>query len=566
MKNYRFWRYLFTFSSLIFLFLCLAPEAPRASAQARDIRFGVVEAFWEPEAAYESGAGWERILFYWNELQPNGPDEWNSLHVPDEWLFEARRAGREIVGLVKNTPAWATDGEPFTGVPRGLYLPVDDPGNLWANFIRQLVSYYAPRGVDHWVIWNEPDIATDVYGHEWGGTIEDYYQLVKVAYLAAREVNPNVQIHLAGVTYYHDSTWFDRFLDVVVADPTAPANNYYFDVATLHLYFVSDRVYTVTANHFYAMEQHGFLRPVWINETNARPGIDPEQYPPDLRFAGFPNVTMGQQASFIIQSFALGFAAGAERIAVYKLSDGVMPETDPQAWGLVRLDGSYRPAFRAYQVVTEQFSGFVYARRVQLELADYVRLTHTHKVTHVAWSRTAQPVMLAIPARSQQATLIDQAGNEEIVFPQDGVYRLSLPGADCDDPVSGCIIGGWTYLLVEDGLVDPLNEPALDPYIEVGLESLEAARTGTPEVTEELTPTPMPTLTPLPTETPLPSPTFTLTPPPTVPPPPPPTPTPLPLSPSGAAASLPLVLVGAGALILGGTLGYWLSTRRGSQD
>jgi hypothetical protein len=556
----------------LLLILTLTPT-PGAQAQARDSRFGLVEAFWDPGAAYESGAGWERILFYWSEIQPNGPDEWNTLHVLEEWLDGARAAGREVIGVLKNTPGWATDGEPYSGVPRGLYLPMDDPGNLWANFVRQAVSYYGERGVNRWVIWNEPDIAPGVYGHEWGGTMEDYYRLLQVAYLAAHEVNPNVQIHLGGMTYWHDTGWFNRFLSMVAADPTAPANNYYFDVVTLHLYFVSDRVYDIVSNHYYTMQLYGINKPIWINETNARPGIEPHQYPPGLRFTDhdFPNITVENQASFIIQSFALGFAAGAERIAVYKLHDGALPPGDPQAWGLIRLDGTRRPAFDAYRIVTETFAGFVYARRMPSDLADYVRLTHPNRVTHIAWARTAQSTTLAIPARTEQATLIDQAGNRETVFPEGGVYLLELPGAECTDPVRGCIIGGWTYLLVEEGLTDPLNEEAPSPYVAgVGeMAAEEAASEETPagdETTSEEgrgaspTPTITPTSTPAPTEMP------TVTPPPTDTPTPTasPSPEPTPVTPSSpnSSAWVPFALIGLGAVVIVGGGVYWVITRR----
>ena len=85
-----------------------------------DPRFGIIEAFWQPEDAAELNVGWDRILFYWNEIQPTGPDDWNTLHVLEEWLVDAQAHDRMVVGLLKNTPVWATDGEPFSGVRRGL--------------------------------------------------------------------------------------------------------------------------------------------------------------------------------------------------------------------------------------------------------------------------------------------------------------------------------------------------------------------------------------------------------------------------------------------------------------
>ena len=58
----------------------------------------------------------------------------------------------------------------------------------------------------------------------------------------AKEEDPQSVIHLAGWSYWHDPAWLGNFLRVATADPDAAANNHYFDVVTLHIYF---RVETV---------------------------------------------------------------------------------------------------------------------------------------------------------------------------------------------------------------------------------------------------------------------------------------------------------------------------------
>ena len=60
-----------------------------AAQTAVDRRFGAVESFWAPNEAADLQVGWDRILFYWNEIQPNGPSDWNTLHVLEEWLTDA---------------------------------------------------------------------------------------------------------------------------------------------------------------------------------------------------------------------------------------------------------------------------------------------------------------------------------------------------------------------------------------------------------------------------------------------------------------------------------------------
>jgi len=234
MKNMR---NVLAWVSLVSMAVCLVSQPIRLTAAPLtqdqdesdsdpiDPRFGMIEAFWEPVDSAELRVGWDRILFYWNEIQPTGPEDWNTLHVLEEWLVDAQENDRMVMGLLKNTPPWATDGEPFSGVPRGLYLPVDDPENLWAGYVRNVVKYYAPRGVHHWTVWNEPEIDPDVYGHEFSGSTQDYYQLLKVAYQVAKENDPQAVIHLAGWSYWHDPQWLDEFLRVAVADPEAERNN-----------------------------------------------------------------------------------------------------------------------------------------------------------------------------------------------------------------------------------------------------------------------------------------------------------------------------------------------------
>ena len=178
---------------------------PRATAIAAgpDYRFGVVEAYAAPSAATALGAGWTRVTFEWNRIQPTSPDEWNVVPISDQTLANELGQGRQVVGLLITTPGWATDQGIGPGVPQGLYLPVEDPNNTWATFVRSIVSRYAGR-IDHWTIWNEPEIPAGSPDMTWGGSIEDFIQLLRVAYFAANEVNPNAVIHLPAITHWHN--------------------------------------------------------------------------------------------------------------------------------------------------------------------------------------------------------------------------------------------------------------------------------------------------------------------------------------------------------------------------
>ncbi|TET52536.1 MAG: hypothetical protein E3J64_04930, partial [Anaerolineales bacterium] len=112
-------------TAVVLLATLLVPQlrtSPAAAAGIADYRFGVVEAYTAPSAAWELGAGWERISFRWNEIQPGNPEEWNVVPISDDALAVELSYGRQVVGLVNNTPDWATDWDTGAGVPQGLNL------------------------------------------------------------------------------------------------------------------------------------------------------------------------------------------------------------------------------------------------------------------------------------------------------------------------------------------------------------------------------------------------------------------------------------------------------------
>src|SRR5207237_7311261 len=60
-----------------------------------------------------------------------------------------------------------------------------------------------------------------------------------------------------------------------------------------------------------------------------------------------------EQAAYLIQAVALARAAGYERIGWYTMVDHDATSSIFDRWGLLRTDGSARPAFRAYQVASQ---------------------------------------------------------------------------------------------------------------------------------------------------------------------------------------------------------------------
>lgn len=454
-----------------------------------DPRFGITEAFWQFDEAVELGVGWERILFYWREIQPAGPEDWNTLHVLEEWLVEADNQGRTVVGLLKNTAPWASEDGTEAGLPKGLYLPVDDPGNLWANFVRRIAEYYSVRNVHHWIIWNEPEIRPGVYGYEFAGSVADYYQLLKVAYKVMKAADPDAVIHLAGLTWWHDQTYLSRLLSQAAADPEAPEAGFFFDVISLHLYFRTETIQTVMNAVNETQREFGLDKPVWINEANAPPNRDP-LWPVDR--ANF-QVDLEQQAWFIIQAFALGFATGAERISVYKLIDIHLP-VGGESYGLIRPDFSRRPAFDAYAQAARHLKDFTDVGLETWPSHYLVSFDKPGTTTHVLWSRTLTDTIVTLPSNKTKAAIITPDGKESEIFAVDGAFRIPLEGARC---YGECIIGGPPLIVNEENVIeyqfDVLGVKKLE---EVTIQAEDPLEINEDQNVDVLTPTVFPTADP----------------------------------------------------------------------
>ncbi len=464
------------------------------------------------------------MTFEWNHIQPNNAGEWIEYPVADAALDAERAAGREIVGLIVATPGWATDYAKGIGVPAGLYLPHAHPDNTWATFIRKLMMRHAGR-IQHWIIWNEPDIwSTDF--QSWGGTVEDFVQLMKVTYTVAHQVDPNIVIHLPAVTHWWDANYgrelfLRRFLQTLVADPLAGEHNYYFDAITLHIYFNPDTVYDLSRFYLNLLGEFGISKPLWIVETNAAPSDDPAWPVPNPQFT----ITQEDQAAYIIQGTAMALAAGAQRVAVYKLMDQTGDTANPEPFGLVRQDGSRRPAFTAYQVALCYLAGFKRATLDRRDDATVVTVERDGGWTTVVWARGPVDVGVQIPAHAAAAQLVDWRGNRRSLTARDGAYTVTVPGSPCHHAGNPCLIGGSPYLIVEGNVAagaPAIRQPTQGQAATSTPQATAAASdhpvtavpenaAPTPKPTPTATSTATPTMTPTPTTTPTPTSTATAT-------------------------------------------------------
>lgn len=446
-------------SSLVVTPMLLTQAANRAVWDlfpgAPDPRFGAVESWRNPASAADLRIGWERLTFIWSSFQPTGPTGWNAFADSFDQPYDKElRAGRSLVGLLIGTPQWAAanskqgSGSP----PLGLYLAWNDPHNYWGNFVYRIVKHFTGK-INYWCIWNEISIPSGQF-HTWSGSQRDYAQLVRVAYLAAKAANPAAQIVLYGEPYWYDKgAYFEGVLGALTQLPYAQVFHDYFDVANLHLYSRPKDMARVVNWMRGAIARVGIPpRPIWISETNAVPRDDTAVH--RIYPKGNFNSTLDEQASFIIEAAAVDLAVGVQRIEINRLIDGPDFTNGGEPFGLVRNDGSVRPAYYAFKTVTSLMAHTTvgtYIPNSATGVYEVVLRRPGYQIT-VAWDNRPVPAAVDVTALASTALSVSKIGVVTPIVAQHGIYHFTLAAAtdnsNLADPTD-YVIGGTPIILVE---------------------------------------------------------------------------------------------------------------------
>jgi hypothetical protein len=430
------------------------------------------------QMALDAGSRWDRFDFSWPVIEPHN-DQWN-FGPHDTLVNDLDAAGMNMVGILLWTPGWAASGgvtslsvprlderppgwyapvlrtganaleaSAASSPPQGLYLPWNDPGNHWGNYVHTVVSRYGDR-VKHWEMWNEPE-----WSYFWTGTSADYAQLLKVGYQATKAACPDCTVLFGGLHYWANPSYYRWVLSAISKDPIAPQSNYFFDVMSVHLYSRSSTIYDVVNSIRSGMTEFVSDHPIWLTETGVPvwndSSVDPN--PSEYDYAA----TQREAAAYLIQSYANAWASGVERYLFFRTHDGDLAEY----FGLIRNDHSLRPAYAAFQVAATYLVSPTMATRVTYPGGvRRVTLWGTPggKVS-VLWNTMPEAASFSYPATLPTATVVDRRGITQTLTAQGGVYPLSLPGATANlvsDP-NDYIIGGEPYLVIEADTIPPTS-------------------------------------------------------------------------------------------------------------
>jgi hypothetical protein len=332
---------MYRLKAFVFLLLLLLPMAGATAADSA--AFGVnihaprgAELAAELDRVKAAGLGWVRIDFIWAAVETRkGRYDWRGY---DEIAAAAKARGLQVYATLAYTPAWATDGPEITGVPRN----ADD----WRRFCFRAAKRY--RGKNNaWGLWNEPNLQ-----RFWSGSRSQYIDVIlKTGADAIRSGTPAARVGGPDLAHLvsNGAVWYDWLRDTLLQAGDR------LDFITHHLYD-NDGNRDVTSKLAdgtlfggkpslwqyvppsleEVIESTGWTdKPVWLTET------------------GWESSRVGEQRQADYYSGLLGdWFTGRRgqdwiaRIFFYELKDG--PDGS-YSWGILRADGSPKPAYGAYQ-------------------------------------------------------------------------------------------------------------------------------------------------------------------------------------------------------------------------
>lgn len=223
-------------------------------------------------------------------------------------------------------------------------VPPDDPHVAdFAKFATFLATRYGPMGVHSWEVWNEPNIqpfwAT-------GADPVRYTALLKAACAAIKQADSAAVVITAGLAPAGSDGGNLTPMDFLSGIYAAGAKGS-FDAVGMHPYTFPGMPNATDGSAYWWTKMDDLRaimaangdgdKKVWMTEYGA-----PTNGPPDSG-----KVTEAKQAAMLDAAYALNRAAGwAGPLFWYDLRDsGTEVGTIENFFGLVRPDGSYKPAY-----------------------------------------------------------------------------------------------------------------------------------------------------------------------------------------------------------------------------
>ncbi len=303
------------------------------------------------------GVDWVRYDIDWSVVQPRNATTFD-WHLFDRVVSAANTAGLRSLVALTHSPQWARGESCMTSAK----CP---PGNpyTFAAFVGAAARRYSPQGVKAWEIWNEPNSRIS-----WAPAANPaaYTKVLKASYQAVHYVDPQAIVLTGGVARVGDTTgniqgpeFLSRLYDSGARGSFDGVASHPYSYPYLPTFRSLGNAWLQLGQAAYnirdVMSSHGdAYKKVWITEYGA-PTLGPGRMATD----GSTNVEAGSDhISETLQATMVTTAVGLyKNIASWSgpmfwdsyQDNGPSTSNVEHGFGLVRYDGSHKPAYEALQ-------------------------------------------------------------------------------------------------------------------------------------------------------------------------------------------------------------------------
>jgi polysaccharide biosynthesis protein PslG len=302
------------------------------------------------------GVGWIRIDISWADIQPNNSSkyDWNQL---DQIVESAQDNKLHILGTIAYTPAWAS---PKSCKGDQKCAPASD--TQFANFAGAVAKRYGSKGVQDFEIWNEPNLETFWKPFP---SASAYTAMLKDTYIAIKQNDPSAFVISGGLGDLDNSSSSIPQIEYLTEMYADGAKNY-FDAVGFHPYsFPALPSYTATWSGWSMIDSlpdsirsemianGDGNKQIWITEYGAPTnGPGAIATPTNFNFENGPDhVNEALQAEMLSEATSeYKITPWLGQFFWYSYKD-LSPSTSSNEnfFGLLRYDGSPKPAYYAYQ-------------------------------------------------------------------------------------------------------------------------------------------------------------------------------------------------------------------------
>ncbi|HID07844.1 MAG TPA: hypothetical protein EYP10_11945, partial [Armatimonadetes bacterium] len=294
---------------------------------------------------------------WWVNVQPHR-NEWRWY---DEQIAILKRNKLHLLGEFLSVPDWATSAPADADKRTRRTSPPRDLSDF-ARYVYETVKHYR-NVIKYWEVWNEPH-----YSGFWRGTPEQYVELVRTAYRAAKRANPECVIIGGGGVALSALDWIERAFKAGLLR-YCDALSFHYGLRGTALESEVQRFERRLAKLRALMRKYGAEKPLWNTEASVHTTSFLDQYrigysEPDAHYH------FREAAYKLVRMFVVNLANGVKKVFYY---DVVWPRRArfaefalryPVHTRMLEHHGGLKPIGVAYATVADVLESADYNCRV----------------------------------------------------------------------------------------------------------------------------------------------------------------------------------------------------------